>query len=407
MPVLIKGGGGSGGGYKYQLGNIKNMDYSYNRQKLLLKWKDPDNLVIGGSNISEWQGTIVVCKQGSPPKSIEDGIIVTDISTKDAYKESSLEIQKVGEVGGEGYYYGIFPYTKDYVVNVDEANIIYWNFPSLQDMSWTEINQVVTQGNHANYWEVGQKKSISLTGDVTGNFEVQVADFDFYDRTDGRGKAGIVFTFTKNVIEDASVDRGQVYNSSGMNGGSSINMLEEEITKVRNSMPSELVPLIKKVNAVCSCGTTKLIVGGGANGVYGPGPNAVNQCRNSDIFPPSYAEVTNGGSFARRYAVSYSGYGDETVKEGSALELYKHGNLDDLSSGPLDKNGKGFLRTVYSTFQGYHPGYIYMKTFELNSEKKVSIGDVSLNYSLYSDSSSDIKCVGTGGTAGLCPMFCI
>lgn len=419
MPVLVKGsGGGSGAGYKYQLGNVKDLKYTYTRTQLNITWSDPDNILLNGEILSEWFGTAIVCKQGSKPISIEDGEIIYITNQKDKHKTNPYVVT----TGGEGYYYGVFPFTRDYVVNVLEGNILYWQFPSLEEMSWEEIDSVVGEGQHTNYWSVGDKKTVVLSGEIDGTFEVQIADFNFYDLSDGSGKAGIVFTFTKNVIDDAHVYNGQVYNymrtspATGTYGQEEVeidsktqyNMLGLEIEKIRNSLPSELRNVIKLVNAKCSQGTTGLVVGGGSTGSYGPRPNAVINCENSDIFPPSYAEVTNGKTFTRRLHNHYPssmgiGYSMETVNEGSPLELFKYDTLDDLKGTPLDKGGVGFLRTIYSTYSGYDPGYIYMKTFELNSENKVTTKDNSLNYRLY----EGIECTGTGATAGLCPLFCV
>lgn len=276
----------------------------------------------------------------------------------------------------------------------------------LEDCTWQEIDQMSEIGGANGYWHVGDKKTVTLSGEVNGTFDVRIADFDFYDKTDGSGKAGIVFAFEKNVIEDAHVNYGQNYSWYYPNN-KDIDMLGDEIKKIRDSMPEELLSVIKKVNAACSMGSTGLRVGGGAAGVYAPGSSDVDANKNADIFPPSYAEVMNGGYFTRNYWYNHSNKTGKKVEEGRALELFKHDKSDNLKDTALDKGGRGFLRTVYSTWQGHEPGYIYIKTFEINSEQKIVIKDVSLNARFYSDSSRDVRCVGTGGTYGLCPMFCV
>ena len=58
----------------------------------------------------------------------------------------------------------------------------------LEDCTWTEIAAMSESGGANGYWHVGDKKTITLSGEVNGIFEVQIADFDFYDKADGSGK---------------------------------------------------------------------------------------------------------------------------------------------------------------------------------------------------------------------------
>ncbi|MCM1218139.1 MAG: hypothetical protein NC548_26940 [Lachnospiraceae bacterium] len=275
---------------------------------------------------------------------------------------------------------------------------------SLSDCTWAEIEQMAESGGASRYWHVGDKKTVVLSGDVSGTFEVQVADFDFYDKADGSGRAGVVFAFTKNVIEDAHASYGQSYRDTvEITKQNDTDMLGDELIKIKNSLPSDLKALIKTVKVKNAFGTTGLLAGSGPH--YGPRSGAV-KVANVDLFPPSYAEIKNGESFRRRYT-DYSVGGSETeiVQEGDALELYRYSSADDLRGGPLDKGGRTFLRTVYSTYRGYYPGYIYIKSYDIQSGKMVTY-DSSLSYRLtiYDE---DENVVGTGATLGLCPMFCI
>lgn len=389
MPIFFNGpGGGGAAGYVYPSSCIENPILTDAGGKISIRWTDPDAVMLNGEALSEWEGTVIVCKQGSEPQSIDDGVIVCESGTKNQYKDSPL----ITDIGGLGYYYGIFPYTKDYVVNTDKANIVYYNGGSLEDSSWTKIASASADGSAPIRWNIGDKKTVLLSGDVNGVFEVQLADFAFYDKSDGSGKAGIVFTFTKNIII-ASATYGQKFNDTTLQKA---NMLNDELEKIKNSLPGELQTVIKEVKVQNACGTTRLISGGGSSAQYGPFANAVKTI-NAKLFPPSYAEVMNGGTFTRKYADNNKSK-DEVVKEGSTLELYKYGAADNLTGMPLDKGSETFTRTVYSTYSGYYPGYIYIKSYSIDNGK-LSVKDHSLSY-MY-----DIN--GTGATMGLCPMFCV
>lgn len=268
----------------------------------------------------------------------------------------------------------------------------------LEDCTWTEIAAMSESGGANGCWHIGDKKTITLSGEVNGAFEVQIADFDFYDKADGSGKAGIVFAFTKNIINDADASYGQRFNY-GSTG--KINMLGDELSIIKASLPSELKALIKTVKIRNANGTTGLLPGSGPH--YGPRPNCV-ETTDADLFPPSYAEITNGGTFYRNcIATTSSSTQRELVKEGPALELYKYSMSDNLAGTPLDKGGSTFLRTVYSTFSGYYPGYIYIKGYSINAEGKIVTLDCSLSQDFYGDE----NVTGTGATMGLCPMFCV
>ena len=110
MPILsnFPGGAGSGSG-GLTLAAVSGITTQGSSGKVYVKWTDPDDLVVAGSTIAAWGGTLLVRKAGSAPTSRRDGTIVLDSKTRDAYKNTYF--CDSGLSNGTKYYYKFFPYT--------------------------------------------------------------------------------------------------------------------------------------------------------------------------------------------------------------------------------------------------------------------------------------------------------
>jgi len=136
MPILgnFPGGGGSGSG-GLQLAPVTAVETLAAAGKVYVKWTDPDDLVVAGSTLAAWAGTILVRKAGSAPISRRDGVIVLDSKTKNAYKDSYF--CDSGLTDGVTYYYKLFPYsgTGTYTDSDDSAFAVTPNPVLLGDVS--------------------------------------------------------------------------------------------------------------------------------------------------------------------------------------------------------------------------------------------------------------------------------
>lgn len=110
MPILsnFPSGAGSGSGGP-TLAAVSNITTQVSSGKVYVKWTDPDDLVVAGSTIATWGGTLLVRKAGSAPTSRRDGTIILDSKTRNAYKNTYF--QDSGLSNGTKYYYKFFPYT--------------------------------------------------------------------------------------------------------------------------------------------------------------------------------------------------------------------------------------------------------------------------------------------------------
>ena len=103
--------GGSGGGSTIKVADVSGATVSSYKNTASLKWSDPSNATLDGAILAEWAGTLVVRKEGSAPENKDDGTVVVDNKTKDAY--SSIAFEDSGLEYGKIYYYRFFPYTVD------------------------------------------------------------------------------------------------------------------------------------------------------------------------------------------------------------------------------------------------------------------------------------------------------
>ena len=110
MPIIsnFPGGSGSGGG-GLTLAAATNIKTLTAHEKVYIQWTDPEDIVVAGSTLASWGGTLLVRKAGSMPTSRRDGVIVLDSKTRDAYKTTYFCDN--GLTDGTTYYYKLFPYT--------------------------------------------------------------------------------------------------------------------------------------------------------------------------------------------------------------------------------------------------------------------------------------------------------
>lgn len=100
--------------------NIKSISYNFGDGKLSVTWVDPDDTVIDGVTVSKWAGTYLVRNEKDYPKDENDGTVVLNSTTRNAYSlepyiDSGLQNEKQ-------YYYALFPYSSDGKVNRNPEN---------------------------------------------------------------------------------------------------------------------------------------------------------------------------------------------------------------------------------------------------------------------------------------------
>lgn len=122
MPIISNfpiGGGGSSG---IALGAVTNITTVVSHGKAYLKWTDPNDIVVDGTVLAAFAGTLLVRKAGSAPLNRRDGTVVLDSKTRNAYKNAYF--CDSGLTDGVTYYYKFFSYTTQNVYTDSEDNLI-------------------------------------------------------------------------------------------------------------------------------------------------------------------------------------------------------------------------------------------------------------------------------------------
>ena len=256
MSVIVRGGASatiSGSSSKgFPPGDVTSISSTVNNGRVLIKWSDPKDTVVDGTTISTWKGTLLIRNTDHYPESIKDGDVVVDNTTRDKYKNTWYTDS--GLTNNRKYYYRFFPYNTAKVYN-DSSNLIFAAIPlsfapTLKDNTWEQIKAATDGDAVPSTWKVGDEINITLSGTFNETVTLQIWDFKHFDKSDGSGKASIVFGM-KHLMKDY-----QKMNSSNTNSGgwNDTDMKKTVMQNIYKSIPSEVRSLIKEVNTYANEG---------------------------------------------------------------------------------------------------------------------------------------------------------
>lgn len=236
-------GGGSEEGFPP--GDVTIISTTVNDGQVLIKWSDPEDTIINGSTISTWAGTILVRKQGSYPSSIEDGTVVVDNTTKNAYRDTWYK--DMGLTNNMEYYYRFFPYSTEGVYN-NSGNLVFKATPVgvapiFSDNTWEQIISASESDTIPDTWNVGDKISLKLSGTYNLDVELQIWGFKHFDKSDGSGKAGLLLGCERIPMQEM-----MNYNMTSEGGWPEYDMSKTVMENIYNSIPDNIKTHIKEVN---------------------------------------------------------------------------------------------------------------------------------------------------------------
>ena len=256
MSVIVRGGASatiSGSSSKgFPPGDVTSISSTVNNGRVLIKWSDPKDTVVDGTTISAWKGTLLIRNTDHYPESIKDGDVVVDNTTRDKYKNTWYTDS--GLTNNHKYYYRFFPYNTAKVYN-DSSNLIFAAIPlsfapTLKDNTWEQIKAASEGDAIPSTWKVGDEINITLSGTFNETVTLQIWDFKHFDKSDGSGKAGIVFGM-KHLMKNYQQMNSSNTNSGGWNDTAMKKTVMQNILK---SIPSNLRSYIKEVNTYASKG---------------------------------------------------------------------------------------------------------------------------------------------------------
>lgn len=231
--------GGSGGQSGIQIGNVQDLTLEEGSENLILRWKDPEDVVFNGETIGKWAGTKVVRKEGSDPASVDDGTLVADSKVKDQYAVDGLQDTDVA--ADTQYNYALFPYTAKNVYTMSDLNrtsgsLASYN-PVLANNTWAQIDEASRLGIAKDIWNFG---------DVKDGYTI--IGFNHDDLADGSGKAGITF-----IADDIDLMPKSIW-TNNTTKTYPVSDAKHALDAEYNSLPSDFTKYIKEVQIACKTG---------------------------------------------------------------------------------------------------------------------------------------------------------
>ena len=170
--TIVGGGGGS-----VALGDVSGATATTFANSIMLRWSDPDDVVLSDITLATWDGTVVVRKEGSAPSSRTDGTVVVNNKTKNAY--SSTAYTDTGLTYGTTYYYRFFPYTtgKTYTdgssVNATPERTVIASVPSQDSTAIPTYDGTAKTATFINY----DSTKMTVSGNTGINVDTYTATF--------------------------------------------------------------------------------------------------------------------------------------------------------------------------------------------------------------------------------------
>nr|DAF93155.1 MAG TPA: hypothetical protein [Myoviridae sp. ctcyQ27] len=120
----------------------------------------------------------------------------------------------------------------------------------MKDNTWEQIKAASEGDAIPSTWKVGDEINITLSGTFNETVTLQIWDFKHFDKSDGSGKAGIVFGM-KHLMKNTRQMNSSDTNSGGWND---TDMKKTVMQNIFKSMPSNLQSYIKEVNTYANLG---------------------------------------------------------------------------------------------------------------------------------------------------------
>lgn len=122
--------------------------------------------------------------------------------------------------------------------------------PKLSDNTWEEIIYASENNCIPDTWKIGDEIDLTLSGIYNESVTLQIWDFNHYDKSDGSGKAGVLFGM-KNLMKDTHSMNTSNTNVGGWNDSYMRNIIMKDIY---NSIPIYIRNHIKEVNTYANKG---------------------------------------------------------------------------------------------------------------------------------------------------------
>ena len=309
--------------------------------KVTLKWTDPDDTTQDGITTVAWGGSKVIYKKGSKPTSEDDGTLVLNSTTKNAYKSTGLTIS--GLENGETYYFAVFPYGTDAygsAVNTNASNVISGvpnrltiaNVPSQSgSLTYTGSAQTPSWSNYDS-----SKMTLSVTAQTNaGTYTATFTPKDDYMWSDGTtaaksvnwtiGKAAGSLSLSKTSITLNSDTTSATFTVTRAGDGAIT--VESSDTSVATVSLSGTTVTVKSVNETTGTATITVKVAAGTNHTAPSNKTCTVSCE----FLPAVGTALNDISWEDIKRISDAGKASSYFAVGDRKAVTLSGTVGSLS----------------------------------------------------------------------------
>lgn len=116
-----------------ELSTVTDFKSVVSSNTVALTWSDPSDIVkyVNGEEVisSKWKSTVLIRKAGAVPMTINDGVMVKEVLTRDAHKEKP--VLETGLTFNTTYYYKLFVISTDGKTSTGHPNVLYVDIPSM------------------------------------------------------------------------------------------------------------------------------------------------------------------------------------------------------------------------------------------------------------------------------------
>ena len=309
--------------------------------KVTLKWADPDDTTQDGITTSAWGGSYVIYKEGSAPTSIDDGTLVLNSTTKNAYKSTGLTIS--GLTNGTTYYFAVFPYGTDTygsAVNTNASNVMSGvpnrltiaNVPSQSgSLTYTGAAQTPSWSNYDS-----TKMTLAVTAQTNaGTYSATFTPKDDYMWSDGStaaksvnwtiGKAAGSLSLSKSSITLNSDTTSTTFTVA--RAGDGVITVESSDTTVATATLSGTTVTVKSVNDKTGTATITVKVAAGTNHTAPSNKTCAVSCE----FLPAVGTALNDISWEDIKRISDAGLASSYFAVGDRKAVALSGTVGSLS----------------------------------------------------------------------------
>lgn len=207
--IITVQGGGIG------LSDVSGATITTTKRSVSITWTDPSDVIVDGTTLATWAGTVVVRKKGSAPQNKTDGTQIVNETVRNTYSSSPL----TDTIDYDGtYYYKFFPYsttgsvTKGSSVTSTPEREAITTVPTPSTVTYDGTSQSPTWSDYdSNELTIGGTTSGTNAGTYTATF---TPTYD-YKWSDDSASKSVNWTIDKASVTPPTVtDTTKTYNGS-------------------------------------------------------------------------------------------------------------------------------------------------------------------------------------------------